>query len=62
MIGVVVGAFIIISVIVIVILCCVRRRRLRKSDKFTVAYSTKNGVIEVPDAKFGSEKSRSDRR
>ena len=58
MIGAAVGGFIIIiSIIAILVLCCVIKHHLRKSDKFTVAYSKKNGVVEVPDANFESETS-----
>lgn len=60
-IGVAVGGFIIISIIAIVILCCIRKHHLRKSDKFTIAYK-KNGVVEVPDVKFGDEASNSEKR
>ena len=62
MIGAAVGGFIIISIITIVVLCCIRKHHLRKSDKFTIAYSKKNGVVKVPDATFESETSNSEKR
>ena len=61
-IGAAVGGFIIISIIAIVILCCIRKHYLKKSDKFTIAYSKKNGVVEVPDANFKNKTSNSEER
>ena len=56
MIPVIVGVTTIV-VIMILILYFLRRHYRRKSEKFTVTYGTKNGIVEVPDANFGKEKS-----
>ena len=58
MVGVVVGVFIVVSVIAILILCCVKKYHCKKSDKFTVGYSSKNDVVQVPGEKFRSDDSK----
>ena len=46
----------ILVVLVIITLYCVRKRHHSKSGKLKITYDTKNGIVEVPDAKFGSER------
>ena len=56
MIGVIVGVTVIVVIVIMIILTlyCVRKHHHSKSGKHTITYDKKNGIVEVPDAKFGS--------
>jgi len=54
---VVVITIVLIIVILIAALYCVRKHHHKKSEKFAIAYYTKNGTVEVPfeSGKFGKQ-------
>lgn len=55
-IGVIVGVTVIVVIVIMIILTlyCVRKHHHSRSGKHIITYDKKNGIVEVPDVKFGS--------